>query len=116
MSATHSGDAKDYSVLPIDELLHTLEENMESRFPGYKFESGYADHAFTSGCWTFPAQKEDLLGTYAKTLAAKGQVKAASRMVPGIRFLTSDTGAFLLEEYGALAIHLNGDSDDEHRQ
>lgn len=92
VSATHSGDAKDYSVLPIDELLHTLEQNMESRFPGYKFESGYSDHAFTSGCWTFPAQKEDLLGTYARTLTAKGQAKAASRMVPGIRFLTSDTG------------------------
>lgn len=92
VSATHSGDAKDYSVLPIDELLHTLEKNMESRFPGYQFETGYADHAFTSGCWTFPAQKEDLLGAYAKTLAAKGQVKAANRMVPGIRFLTSDTG------------------------
>ena len=27
VSATHSGDAKDYSVLPIDELLHTLEKN-----------------------------------------------------------------------------------------
>ena len=26
VSATHSGDVRDYSVLPIDELLHTLEK------------------------------------------------------------------------------------------
>lgn len=92
VSATHSGDTKDYSVLPIDELLHTLENKMDVRFPGYHFESGYADHAFTSACWTFPGQKEDMLGTYAKTLAAKGKKTMASKLVPGIRFLTSDTG------------------------
>ncbi len=92
VSATHSGDDKDYSVLPIDQLLHTLETSMDTRFPGNKFENGYSDHAFTSGCWTFPAQKEDLLGTYARTLASKGQVKTAKKMVPGIRFMTSDTG------------------------
>ena len=92
VSATHSGDTKDYSVLPIDELLHTLENKMDTRFPGYHFESGYADHAFTSACWTFPGQKEDMLGTYAKTLEAKGKKTMASKLVPGIRFLTSDTG------------------------
>ena len=92
VTAMHSGDVKDYSILPIDELLHTLEKNMDSRFPGYQFEAGYSDHAITSSCWTFPAQKEELLGTYSKTLITKGQGRAASKMVPGIRFLTSDTG------------------------
>ena len=72
VSAAHSGDEKDYSVLPMDELLATLENKMETRFPGYHFESGYRDHSFTSGSWTFPAQKEDLLGTYTKTLEALG--------------------------------------------
>ena len=92
VSATHSGDAKDYSVLPIDELLRTLDQKMNARFPGHHFEKGYSDHAFTSGCWTFPSQKEDMLGTYYKTLMAKGQGAMAARLVPGIRFLTSDTG------------------------
>ena len=92
VTAAHSGDAKDYSVLPIDELLHALENKMDSRFPGYHFENGYSDHAFTSGCWTFPAQKEDMLGAYTKTLAARGMITMASKLVPGIRFLTSDTG------------------------
>ena len=92
MSATHSGDVRDYSVLPIDELLHTLEKKMDARFPGYHFENGYCDHSYSSGCWTFPDQKEDMLGTYAKTLQTKGMGTMAAKLVPGIRFLTSDTG------------------------
>ena len=92
VSATHSGDVRDYSVLPIDELLHTLEQKMDARFPGYHFVNGYCDHAYTSGCWTFPDQKEDMLGTYAKTLQTKGMGTMAAKLVPGIRFLTSDTG------------------------
>ena len=92
VSATHSGDVRDYSVLPIDELLNTLEKKMDARFPGYHFESGYSDHAFTSGCWTFPSQREDMLGTYAKALQTKGMGTMATKLVPGIRFLTSDTG------------------------
>ena len=92
VSATHSGDVRDYSVLPIDELLHTLEKKMDARFPGYHFENGYCDHSYTSGCWTFPVQKEDMLGTYAKTLQTKGMGTMAAKLVPGIRFLTSDAG------------------------
>ena len=92
VSATHSGDVRDYSVLPIDELLHTLEQKMDARFPGYHFVNGYCDHAYTSGCWTFPSQREDMLGTYAKALQTKGMGTMAAKLVPGIRFLTSDTG------------------------
>ena len=92
VSATHSGDVRDYSVLPIDELLHTLEQKMDARFPGYHFVNGYCDHAYTSGCWIFPSQREDMLGTYAKALQTKGMGTMATKLVPGIRFLTSDTG------------------------
>ena len=92
VSATHSGDVRDYSVLPVDELLHTLEQKMDARFPGYHFVNGYCDHAYTSGCWTFPSQREDMLGTYAKALQTKGMGTMATKLVPGIRFLTSDTG------------------------
>lgn len=92
VSAAHSGDVKDYSVLPMDELLVTLENKMGERFPGFQFEGGYSDHAFTSASWTFPDQKDDLLGTYAKTLVANGKSATAARLIPGIRFVTSDTG------------------------
>ena len=92
VSATHSGDLKDYSVLPVDELLHALEKKMQERFPGYQFEGGYSDHAFTTASWTLPKQKEDLLGTYTRMLSAQGKTSMASKLVPGIRFITSDTG------------------------
>ena len=120
VSAAHSGDNKDYSVLPTDELLATLEQKLEGRFPGFQFEGGYSDHSFTSGCWTFPGQKEDLLGTYAKTLAAHGKTAMASRLVPGIRFMTSDTGLASAKVSAMLMgtqhpIHIGGCVAVDHR-
>ena len=92
VSAVHSGDMTDYSVLPIDELLNTLGKKLDERFPGNIFERGYTDHALTSASWRMPAQKEDLLGTYAALLKAQGKIKTADKLVPGVRFTTSDTG------------------------
>lgn len=120
VSAAHSGDEKDYSVLPMDELLASLEKKMEERFPGYVFGGGYSDHSFTYGDWTFPAQKEDLLGTYAKTLAAQGKTTMANKLVPGIRFVTSDTGLASAKVSAMLMgtqhpIHIGGCIAVDHR-
>ena len=60
--------------------------------PANEFESGYCDHSLVSASWRMPDQKEDLLGTYAKVLAAQGKATMASKLMPGIRFMTSDTG------------------------
>ena len=92
VSAVHSGDETDYSVLPINELLRVIKDKLDSRFPGNEFESGYSDHSITSGLWKMPVQKNDLMGTYLNTLNANGQSKLASKLMPGIRFITSDTG------------------------
>ena len=92
VSAVHSGDMTDYSVLPIDELLDILGRKLDERFPGNIFERGYTDHSLTSASWRMPAQKEDLLGTYAALLKAQGKTKTADKLVPGVRFTTSDTG------------------------
>ena len=73
-------------------MLVTLEKKLGERFPGFVFESGYTDHAYTCGSWILPDQKEGILGAYAKALAAHGQAAMANRLVPGIRFMTSDTG------------------------
>lgn len=120
VSAVHSGDESDYSILPIDELLKTLSEKLDARFSGYKFVEGYADHSVVSGLWKMPDQKEDLLGTYAKTLAAQGKGALASRLIPGVRFMTSDTGvasakvsALLLG--GQYPIHIGGCISVDHR-
>lgn len=120
VSAIHSGDEVDYSILPIDELLNTLQVNLDSRFPGNEFESGYCDHAVTSASWRFPDQKEDLLGAYAKQLAASGKGVMASKLMPGIRFITSDTGIASAKVsallYGSqYPIHIGGCVAVDHR-
>lgn len=120
VSAVHSGDETDYSVLPIDQLLAALQKNLDSRFAGNVFKEGYADHSVVSGEWTMPGQREDLIGIYLKTLEARGKTKFANRLVPGIRFITSDTGiasakvsALLLG--GPYALHLGSCIAVDHR-
>lgn len=92
VSAVHSGDSTDYSVLPINELLAVLQKKLDERFPGNEFESGYSDHSVSSAAWILPNQREELIGTYTKMLIAEGKSKMASKLMPGIRFTTSDTG------------------------
>lgn len=92
VSAAHSGNPVDYSVLPIDELLKALMRGMDDHFPGSKFQYGYSDHALTSASWIMPGQKEKLLETYEKVLIAQGKTTMASKLMPGVRFMTSDTG------------------------
>ena len=92
VSAAHSGDSMDYSALPIDELLKALTRKLDDRFPGSVFQGGYRDHSLASATWTMPGQKEDLLGAYAKLLASQGKGTIASKLIPAIRFVTSDSG------------------------
>lgn len=61
-----------YSILPINELLATLKDKLDDRFPGAEFEAGYCDHSLVSASWSMPNQREELLGTYVKTLTATG--------------------------------------------
>ena len=120
ISAVHSGDTVDYSILPIDELIETLKRNLDARFPDSEFESGYCDHSLVGASWIMPRQKDDLLGTYAKMLASQGKAKLADKLVPGIRFITSDTGiasakVSALLVGGAHPIHIGGCISVDHR-
>ena len=121
VAAVHSGDEKDYAILPVDELLSTLKTKLDSRFPGNEFQSGYCDHSLVSAAWLMPDQKDDLLGTYAKLLASQGKYTLAAKLTPGIRFMTSDTGmasakvsALLLG--GAYPIHIGECVAVDHRR
>lgn len=92
VAAVHSGDEVDYSILPIDELLRTLQSKLDDRFSGNRFETGYADHSITCASWVMPDQKDDLIGTYTKLLASQGKTALAAKLTPGVRFSTSDVG------------------------
>ncbi len=92
VSAVHSGDEVDYSVISIDKLLASLQKELDARFPGNEFVSGYSDHAITSALWRMPKQKTEMMDAYIKTLEANGQKALAEKLMPGVRFITSDTG------------------------
>ena len=92
VAAFHSGDARDYSVLPIDALMTSLCEKLNERFPGNQFTQGYADHSLATASWSFPTQRDELLEAYDKALIARGQKHLASKFTPGVRFSTSDVG------------------------
>lgn len=118
--AVHSGDSVDYSILPINELLQTLKAKLDARFAGNRFEQGFCDHSIVGASWTMPGQKEDLLGTYLKTLAASGKGTMASKLMPGIRFITSDTGIASAKVSALLVggqhpIHIGGCIAVDHR-
>lgn len=120
ISAVHSGDVSDYSVLPIDELLAALQKKLDERFPGNTFEAGYTDHAITSASWQMPDQKQELLGTYAELLKSQGRAKMADKLMPGIRFMTSDTGVASAKVSALLLgvqhpIHIGGCIAVDHR-
>lgn len=120
VAAAHSGDDRDYSILEIDQLLEGLRSKMDVRFPGNVFLGGYSDHSITSASWSLPAQKEDLLGTYEKLLESMGKKVTADRLMPGIRFSTSDTGMASAKVSALLVglehpIHIGGIVAVEHR-
>ena len=121
VSAAHSGDEKDYSVLEIDQLLESLRVKMDERFPGNEFTGGYSDHSITSASWSLPGQKHDLLDTYAKLLTASGNGAIAAKLTPGIRFSTSDTGMASAKVSALLLgltypIHIGGMVAVDHRR
>ena len=121
VSAAHSGDTRDYSVLEIDQLLDGLQSKMDERFPGNQFSGGYVDHSITSASWTLPDQKTELLDTYTKLLAAEGKTAMAAKLMPGIRFSTSDTGVASAKVSALLVglqypIHIGGMISAEHRR
>ena len=121
VSAAHSGDTRDYSVLEIDQLLDGLQSKMDERFPGNQFSGGYVDHSITRASWTLPDQKTELLDTYTKLLAAEGKTAMAAKLMPGIRFSTSDTGVASAKVSALLVglqypIHIGGMISVEHRR
>lgn len=121
VSAAHSGDSKDYSILEIDQLLDGLRRKVDERFPGNVYVGGYSDHSVTSASWSLPGQKADLLDTYEKLLEAQGQKTVASKLTPDIRFSTSDTGMASAKVSALLVglqypIHIGGMVAVEHKR
>ena len=121
VTAIHSGDEKDYSVLPIDELLGKIQSSLDERFPGNEFEKGYTDHSLSGAMWKLPNQKTELLETYAQMLAAHSSSHTVPDLMPAIRFITSDSGTASARVVailgdGKYSIHIGSCVAVEHRR
>ena len=73
VSAVHSGDSTDYSVLPINELLGTLKAKLDARFPGNEYECGYCDHSLVSASWKMPDLERRSAGSLYKASGIPGK-------------------------------------------
>lgn len=90
VTAVHSGDDKDYSPLPVPELLSCLKKHLDRKYPGWAYKEGIENHELTTAYIELPNQK-DLLHEYEKAIVAHGGIVSAN-LIPGIVFVTSDTG------------------------
>lgn len=93
ITAVVSGDETDYKVLPIYDLFLAVEEELNKRFSGFKFERGYTDYTYTSLSWSLPGQRDEIIGNYIKHLLVNGWRKhMTDKIMPGVMFQSSDTG------------------------
>ena len=93
ITAVVSGDETDYKVLPMYDLIVAVEDELNKRFSGFKFERGYTDYTYTSLSWSLPGQRDEIIGDYIKHLLAAGWRKQMTdKIMPGILFQSSDTG------------------------
>lgn len=80
----------DYVILNQSELFGALKDALNEQFPNWEFVSGYVSNDFSSASFTMPDQAEEILGTYYDQLEELGVT--SKKMVPGLSFMTSDTG------------------------
>lgn len=91
-SAFLSGGEKDYAILDAFDLINSVKKTLDDRFGGGVFVSGYFDHTRTAAEWKMPARRKELIGAYLDMLRMIGKSELADKLVPGIKFSTSDVG------------------------
>lgn len=80
----------DYVILNQLELFDALKDMLNEQFPNWEFVSGYVSNDFSSAAFTMPDQTEEILGSYYDQLEELGVTP--KKMIPGLSFMTSDTG------------------------
>ncbi len=91
ITAIHSGDEKDYSILPISRMIRKMTEYFDIKYPGYVFIEGAESHELTFARFDLPDQTDVLLKQYFDAIKAHGDWPN-SDMVPSVLFTSSDTG------------------------
>lgn len=87
ISAIHSGDDGSYSILPMDELVKTLHQELEENYSGYELVGCDIGHDMTVITVEMP---ENMLDEFNKTLQRKGRKPIKGK--PILKFASSDVG------------------------
>lgn len=87
ISAIHSGDDSDYSILPMDLLLQSLKEELDRNYPDYKLQSIDIGHEMTVATIYL---SDSLLDEFNKKMKAKGRKPIKGKAV--LKFASSDVG------------------------
>lgn len=90
VSAVHGGDPKDYTVMEMLPLFKATRDYLDREYPGNQFVTAHFDHSIATAIWRLDGQADELLDTYHREIAAKGLT--ASKLIPALRFSTSDVG------------------------
>lgn len=86
LSAFHSDT---YVVLPQDQLLEILTEEMDANFPGWQMTGASVTHELTQVKFVFPEQKDEIMLSLNRALKRTG--KTAMDGMPVLEFCSSDT-------------------------
>lgn len=89
VSAVLSGDAQDYSILPMPELFQRTVEYLDRQFPSKLFTGGCYSHAQVTALWELTGSM-DMLDAYREALRAHGCTVDDFR--PALRLTSSDVG------------------------
>ena len=90
VSAVHGGDPKDYTVMEMLPLFKATSDFLNREYPGNTFMTAHFDHSIATAIWRLDGQADNLLDAYHREIAAKGL--QTEKMVPALRFSTSDVG------------------------
>lgn len=117
VSAIHSGDKNDYSVLPMYDLMQALLTGMDDLKFKYEFVSGFLDHSYCSA--SFAIKNKDIVEIYEPFMQKLGYV-GKNKLVPVLRFSSSDvaTNGANLTPYltdGKLSIQIGNDLSLTHK-
>ena len=102
VTAVHSGAESDYQVLPMGELVKTLENSLSERFPGWKFQSGAETHDKTTALFSLHGQSDTIFQKYQQALPQHVRSTIPSP-VALVRFESSDTGSHAAKLWPILA-------------
>lgn len=92
ISAVMSGDEKDYSVMPVADLMEILMESLQERFENYKFVVGITSHEMTKA--DFDINDETMAEEFKEKVGETEVALDVSNVIIRLQLVTSDVGRF----------------------